>query len=263
MDQVSEKKKKRKRSESYSSDKSRSRSRSRSDRKKIKKSKKKHSKSKSKREEKRKRSKSNKKSSKKKDRKRSESRSHSSISKKDYQYLPNMPSMGVPPGYMFYPPTMNMIPPRMRPPFYDQYMDPYKNAMKQVPPKTESTVEPPTDKIVKDQNFLNSDEKLFDSIINNEMHFKNVFEDVQISESLLGSTLYKSVKKFVYDPNTMIFESNDKQENFVPKTTEVLKYVIEDILHKPQIINLGDMKSIREQLYNYKNRFKTEEINNI
>jgi hypothetical protein len=264
MDHISEKKsKKRKRSDSWSSDqsRSRSRSRSRSERKKSKKSKKKHSKSKSKRDEKRKRSKSNKKSSKKKDRKRSESRTHSSNSKQDYQYPSNMPPMGVPPGYMFYPPTM--IPPRMRPPFYDQYMDSYKAPAKPAPPKTDSTTELPTDKIVKDQNFLNSDEKLFDSIINNEMHHRNVFEDAQISENLLGSTLYKSVKKFVYDPNTMIFESNEKPETYVPKTTEVLKYVIDDLLHKTQLINLGDMKSIREQLYNYKNRLKTEEINNI
>jgi hypothetical protein len=141
-------------------------------------------------------------------------------------------------------------------------MDPYKSSMKPVP-KTEAPVEPPTDKIVKDQNFLNSDEKLFDSIINNEMHCRNVFEDAQISENLLGSTLYKSVKKFIYDPNTMIFETGDKPETFIPKSTEVLKYVIDDILHKPQMINLGEMKSIREQLNNYKNRLKTEEINNI
>jgi hypothetical protein len=244
------KKKKRKRDESYSSS-SRSRSRSRSERKKSKKSKKKSSKSKSKREEKRKSDKS-KKSSKKKDKKRSISSSKSSIS--EHMNLNVMPQGAYP--FMYTPMGIR--------PMYDAFRQPtaLKPTFHPAQPKPE-VLEVPPDKIVKDQNFLNSDEKLFDSIINNEMHLRSVFSDAQISENYLGQTLYKTVKKFIYDPNTMIFDSSQSPISSTPKTSETVRYLIKDINDSRKPINLGNMNHIREQLYNYKNRLITEEINNI
>jgi len=53
----------------------------------------------------------------------------------------------------------------------------------------------PPDKIVKDQNFLNSDEKLFESIVNSEMSIRNLYEDVQVSENYASTILYKTIKK--------------------------------------------------------------------
>jgi hypothetical protein len=243
--EIESKKKKRKRSDTYSSNE-RSRSRSRSERKKSKK-RKKDSKSKSKRDEKRKSSKS-KKTSKKKDKRRSRSTS-SSVSQVDY--MKALPPQAMPP--FLYP----MRPPMMYDPFRPMQVKPIP-----VQPKPE-VLELPPDKIVKDQNFLNSDEKLFDSIINNEMHLRSVFNDSQISESYLGQTLYKSVKKFIYDPTTMIFEQSESTSVNQPKPNELLKYVIEDLTEDRKKVNLGNMIHIREQLYNYKNRLITEEINNI
>ena len=61
------------------------------------------------------------------------------------------------------------------------------------------------DKIVKDQNFLSSDDKLFESVVNHGLCMKNVFSECQFSEKLLGSLLFKAVKKHVYDPNCGYF----------------------------------------------------------
>jgi hypothetical protein len=252
MNEIESKKKKRKRSDTYSSGRSRSRSRSRSERKKSKKSKKKDSKSKSKREEKRKRSRS-KKTSKKKDKKRSRSPSSSVSQQQDYMNL-----KPINPHFM-YPGMMSMRPPMM-PPFHHPMATMKPIAM---PEKKPEVLEQPPDKIVKDQNFLNSDEKLFDSIINNEMHLRSVFNDSQISEAYLGQTLYKSVKKFIHDPNTIIFDQSEASATSQPKASEVLGYVINDLVREKKHVNLGDMTHIREQLYNYKNRLITEEINNL
>ena len=71
----------------------------------------------------------------------------------------------------------------------------------QVKPAEPVQIEQPTDKIVKDQNFLNSDEKLFESIIRNEMSVKCIFEQTQISEYLAGPYLYKILKRIVHEPN--------------------------------------------------------------
>lgn len=274
-------KRKRKRSESYSSS-DRSRSRSRNDRKKSKKSKKKHSKSK-KREDKRKRSRS-KKTSKRSSRHKSKSRTPSSRSESPVKQFPGMPMD--PMQMMYYNPMMGPRDTRMfRPPvFYPPYPGDTSRAPIRPPPISSSmaprsldmglTADQAPDKIVKDQNFLNSDEKLFDSIIHNEMHLRSVFEDAQISESSLGSTLYKSVKKFVHDPNTIIFESSgiavDKsktEETVLPKNIEIIKNSIDNILYNASYnrisFDLGDMTSIKEQLYGYRNRHETEELNNI
>jgi len=126
----------------------------------------------------------------------------------------------------------------------------------------------PPDKIVKDQNFLNSDDKLFDSIINSDMNIRSLYSDVQISETYAGTTLYKTIKKLVYDPNTVIFDSNEKSYGhnsntklekpsdevttiYYPKNGEVLKCVFEDILFKnndKKRVYMGDMKEIRGRI---------------
>ena len=54
------------------------------------------------------------------------------------------------------------------------------------------------DKIVKDQNFLNSEEKLFETIVNNEMSMKNLFSDCQFSEHYLGKTLWLKMFRVVW-----------------------------------------------------------------
>ena len=124
----------------------------------------------------------------------------------------------------------------------------------------------PPDKIVKDQNFLNSDDKLFDSIINSDMNIRSLYADVQISETYAGTTLYKTIKKLIYDPTTVIFDNNEKSYGtnakiekpndevntiYYPKNGEVLKCVFEDIMFKnndKKRVDMGDQKDIRTRL---------------
>jgi len=133
----------------------------------------------------------------------------------------------------------------------------------------------PPDKIVKDQNFLNSDEKLFESIVNSEMSIRNLYEDVQVSETYASSILYKTIKKLVNEPNTIIFEENketkkdskgDSKDGKKDKTVEtgeespkikngeILRYVFEDFMfqrsEEKMCINFGDMSDIRKQILN-------------
>lgn len=285
-DSADKTRRKRRRSDDYSSSKdsvsrSPSRSRSRDDRKRSKKSKKKHSKS-SVKKSKRKRSKSGKKDSKKKDRRRSRTRSPSSASESNYKQNSSNKMMDpmMMPNYMYLPPNMPTMDARLgRAPMYyppmrgfpmgqmneRAPMNPSSIPMKQEP----GLPDQPTDKIVKDQNFLNSDEKLFESIVNNEIGLRNVFEDTQISEHYAGSTLYRTIKKFVHDPNTVIFETNEKskEEQNGLKQVEIVKNAMAQFLYENSYnkasLNLGDMQNIREQLYNYRNRHKTEELNHI
>lgn len=288
-DSADKTKRKRRRSEDYSSSDdspSRSKSRSRDDRKRSKKSKKKHSKSSTKKS-KRKRSKSTKKDSKKdnkkKDRRRSKTRSPSSASESNHKH-PTINKMMDPmmsSNYMYFPHMMQPMDPRLiRPSIYYPPMkgstlpgglgDRMPMASNSIPMKTEIGLpDQPTDKIVKDQNFLNSDEKLFESIVNNEIGLRNIFEDTQISEHYAGSTLYKTVKKFVHDPNTLIFESAEKtkDDNVAPKPNEIIKNAMASFIYENSYnkisLNISDMQNITEQLYNYRNRHKTEELNHI
>jgi hypothetical protein len=276
--EIESSRKKRKRSETSSSpDRSRARSRSR-DRKKSKKEKKsRRSKSK---KTKRKRSKS--KSGKRKNKKdRSRSRSPSEYEEKynKYQPLPPMdPMMGQ---YLYYPPhMMGHREPRMRPPMF--YPPPYGGEynvrpmrppipMQMIPPITKSievpTIEQPTDKIVKDQNFLNSDEKLFESIVNNETSIRTIFEDSQISETYAGTILYKTLKKVLHDPNTIIFDSSSKNSTeaaseyskiILPKCNEAIRIAIDNISENNSYnrlsIDIGDMSDVKEKLNNYRER---------
>lgn len=269
--------KKRKRSESSSSrDRSRARSRSR-DRKKSKKDKKSRRSKSKKGKRKRSKSKSGKRKSK-KDRIRSRSRSESE-EKYKYQPMPPMdPMMGQ---YLYYPPhMMGHREPRMRPPMF--YPPPYTGdynvrplrppmPINIIPPIAKpldiTTIEQPTDKIVKDQNFLNSDEKLFESIINNEMSIRTIFEETQISENYAGSTLFKTLKKVLYDPNTTIFDGSTKSSNdlnnepmkvVLPKFNEIIKIAINNIKENNSYnrlsIDIGDMSDVKAKLRQYMGR---------
>jgi hypothetical protein len=291
--------KKRKRSESSSSSsrsKSRDRSRSRSrDRKRSKKDKKeKRKRSRSKDKSKRKRSKSSKKGSRRKDRRERSKSSRSKSQSVSEEKFPGgkYPGM-IPPmdpnmmgQYMYYPPVMPRDPRMVRPPmFYPPYPDPYARGPVRHPipavlptPRpvepVQQTLEQPPDKIVKDQNFLNSDEKLFESIVNNETHIRTIFEDTQISESYAGSTLYKTLRKLLHDPNTSIFESEKNGSNIntfttfnIPKPNEIVQLEIQNYLKKTSpnklSINLGDMSSIKEELMSIRNRkIQNQQINN-
>jgi hypothetical protein len=251
--------KKRKRSES-SSDRSRYRSRSR-DKKRKKDKKRKRSKSRSKDRRK------DRKRDKKKKRERSKSKSRSSSEAEDKHSNK----------YQSYPQTIDPMmyyagykDPRMRMPVYYQppYNPEYMN--RAIRPHTPLPVIPPmkpieslmpeltTEKIVKDQNFLNSDEKLFDSIINNEINIRSIFEDTQISESLAGTTLFRAIKKILYDPNTLIFDSTDSNKVPQPKLNEILKIALDEnrlnIFSKNPLINPSDMKEVRDEIAAYKQR---------
>jgi hypothetical protein len=284
--------KKHRRSSSYSSSDSRSRSRDRDrdrDKKKSKKDKKhRRSRSKSKEKSKRKRSKSSKRAKKSKVRKRSKSRSRSKDSADKMKYPQTIAPMdNMMGGFMYYPPVMPNMPQmssrNMRPPMFFPHYPPeaYRNmrqphstgqtnqpsAHSKAPIETPQTLEQPPDKIVKDQNFLNSDEKLFESIVNSETHIRTLFEDSQISELYSGTTLYKTVKKMLHDPNTVIFE-NDKfvksNETWIstPKPNEIIRLEIENYLNKNSLnklsINLGDLTSIREELEKYRQSQKNK-----
>ena len=51
------------------------------------------------------------------------------------------------------------------------------------------------DKILKDKNFLSSDDKLYEGIIYHGLSLKNVFAECQFSEKLLGSYIFRAIKK--------------------------------------------------------------------
>jgi hypothetical protein len=192
-----------------------------------------------------------------------------------------------------------MIPPNpnFRPPFYPPAFMGGNEKIRPMMPMPTPNIKPisnvvgepmmeqhPPDKIVKDQNFLNSDDKLFESIVNSEMSIRNLYEDVQISETHASSILYKTIKKLVHDPNTVIFEENSKKESKEGKESkkdkdrananananandssdepkikngEILKHVFEDFLFqnsdRKRCINFGDMSDIRQALINNRN----------
>ena len=199
-------------------------------------------------------------------------------------------------------------------------------------------IEQPTDKIVKDQNFLNSDEKLFESIIRNEMSIKSVFEQTQVSEYLAGPYLYKLMKRIVHEPNASLenlskslnaavgnLDENNNIQNanlnfvnsanewknlisnnasadanclddnvndcslmnsialnsqlgqdglanlnanlsFAPKSNDILKHSVESFIYEntgKKSVDMGDMSSIREALYKYRNRHLSDELNQL
>ncbi len=280
--------KKRKKSESYdSSDRSRSRSRDRKKSKKEKKRRRSKSRSRDRDRDRKKKSRSDKKSGKRKDKRdKSRSRSISPSEEKPSKYQHTIPPMDnqMMGQFMYYPPPMmgrgdpRMVRPMFYPPYTNEnFIRPVRNPMNHmmIPPKMgevpmSQTIEPPPDKIVKDQNFLNSDEKLFESLVNNEMSIRNIYEDIQISENYAGSTLYKTVKKILHDPNTTIFDTDNNKSSKVssetpPKPIEVVKCAIDNFLMKRSYdkltIEVDDMSTIREQLKNYKMRNENISMN--
>ena len=95
------------------------------------------------------------------------------------------------------------------------------------------------DKILKDQNFLSSDDKLYEGIIYHGLSMKNIFAECQFSEKLLGSYIFRAIKKIVFDPNTTIFEDSIKSNtsnnttsnnNFGIKESEIVEKNIIDII---------------------------------
>ena len=93
------------------------------------------------------------------------------------------------------------------------------------------------DKILKDQNFLSSDDKLYEGIIYHGLSMKNVFAECQFSEKLLGPYIFRAIKKNVYDPSTVIFEdsnhnnsTNNSINNFGNKEIEIVENNIIDII---------------------------------
>ena len=120
------------------------------------------------------------------------------------------------------------------------------------------------DKILKDQNFLSSDDKLYEGIIRHELSLKNIFAECQFSEKLLGHYLFRAIKKAVYDPNTMIFKeeqntnstkNNSEDDNFGIKEIEIVKNDINDIIQdNGRVPKLPDTSSIFEKVMRVKEK---------
>ena len=84
-------------------------------------------------------------------------------------------------------------------------------------------------KTVPDQNLLNSDDKLFNSIVNHQISLKYAFSDIQFSEKLLGPILFNSLKKHTYDNNIKIFEKVEKQKEDLDLRTSTLSKIEDEI----------------------------------
>ena len=117
------------------------------------------------------------------------------------------------------------------------------------------------DKILKDQNYLSSDDKLYEGIIHHGLSLKNVFAECQFSEKLLGKYIFRAIKKAVYDPNTIIFEEeqstnsskNNKNENFGIKVIEIVESGINDIIQdNGKVPKLPDTSSIFKKVLQMK-----------
>lgn len=123
------------------------------------------------------------------------------------------------PGYFPHPSMRNARMPR--PPFIPPEFD-RMNAM---------PIDEAQEKVVKDQNFLNSDDKLFDSLVDNELSLRNIFENTVISKKLSGRTLFRAVKKLIYDAEVVLFDSEERKPNENIKTLDMLKTVISEYLN--------------------------------
>ena len=122
------------------------------------------------------------------------------------------------------------------------------------------------DKILKDQNYLSSDDKLYEGIIHHGLSLKNVFAECQFSEKLLGSYIFRAIKKAVFDPNTVIFKeesnsntfkNNNESDNFGIKEIEIVENIINDIIQDSgKVPKIPDTSSIFE-------KFAAHERNNL
>ena len=121
------------------------------------------------------------------------------------------------------------------------------------------------DKIVKDQNFLNSEEKLFDNIVSNEMSLKNLFSDCQFSEKYLGKILYRTIKKQTFDSNIVIFDDNDDdgKKFVIPKQSEFIQKKIENLKINTQKIKFEGLENIYKKIIDERRSEIEKENNNI
>ena len=129
------------------------------------------------------------------------------------------------------------------------------------------------DKILKDQNFLSSDDKLYEGIIYHGLSLKNVFSECQFSEKLLGSHFFRAIKKNVFDPNTIIFDdtvkttssnSNSSNSNFGIKEIEIVENNIIDIIQdNGKVPNIPDTTDIFKKVMENKQKRTEMTINNI
>ena len=255
------------RKEKHSKHHSRSRSRERERSHNRSKSKSHHKNKKKKKKEKEKEKSSHKHSSKKDKKHSSHSKSKSKESKSDHSSTPDSRNENMIPNPMMYPMGMNksmFFPPN---PMMGMSIPPMKKFDGTTPmpmmvnPMVPGLTPPagslmpsmdgPADKIVKDQNFLNSDEKLFETIVHHEMSLKNLFADCQFSEKYLGTTLFRTIKKHIFDSNTVIFEEDKdgkKESDAMPGENELIQQKIEDIKKKTHKINFGDLSSCVSKL---------------
>ena len=129
------------------------------------------------------------------------------------------------------------------------------------------------DKILRDQNFLSSDEKLYDGIAYHGLSLKNVFSECQFSEKLLGSYLFRAIKKNVFDPNTAIFDDSTKSSsssnngtngnNFGIKEIEIVENNIIDIIQdKGKVPTMPDTSDIFKKVMENKLKRSGKLINN-
>lgn len=92
--------------------------------------------------------------------------------------------------------------------------------------------EGPTEKVVKDQNLLNSDDKLFESIVDNAFSLRSLFDSESISKKLSGNLIYKAAEKLLYNPCLSIFEKDKEDKDINSKLTklELVRLVVDNII---------------------------------
>ena len=92
--------------------------------------------------------------------------------------------------------------------------------------------EGPTEKVVKDQNLLNSDDKLFESIVDNAFSLRSLFDSESISKKHAGSLIYKAAEKLLYNPSLSIFEKDKEDKDIRSKLTklELIRLVVDNII---------------------------------
>ena len=156
-------------------------------------------------------------------------------------------------------------------PSFPMMMNPMPNSV-----LSNTQAEVAQDKILKDQNFLSSDDKLYEGIIYHGLSLKNVFAECQFSEKLLGSYIFRAIKKNVFDPNTVIFDDSVKNtpansnsngtngNNFGIKEIEIVENNIIDIIQdNGKVPNMPDTSDIFKKIIEIKQKKSGIPINNI
>ena len=116
-------------------------------------------------------------------------------------------------------------------------------------PSTGDDADGLAEKVVKDQNLLNSDDKLFENMVNNSFCLKTIFDGVSISEKHAGTTLFKAMEKLCYNNKVQIINQKKKDEQEVvncpstsclnpelkPTTIELVRIVVNDFVENHNI----------------------------